>query len=221
MHCEDIRHSLERGQGQVDSLTEAGRAHLQDCAACAGYAEDLEFKQLLQQLPMEAATQGFTDRALQQAWSQRDRSDQKERSGRLGMVAIAACLVLATSVALQSLWPLGDSTDSVSTAPQTAQVVPNRVSQIDLLMVSAVDLPDARITLRMDDNVSLAGYAGNRELGWPTSLTAGNNQLSLPVQLLGTDSGSISVFVEANGARKEMVFTVEALQPQRAAVLTI
>ena len=220
MNCEATRKLLNQCQGQVSAMPLSGQDHVRDCDECTEYAESLESARLLQDLPVVPAIEGFTDRVLQQAWQNRETNDQKDRSIQRRAVAIAACLVVATGVALQSLWPGRDSGSSAPT-DQIVQLTPQIVREVKLLMVSAMDLPDATITLRMDANVNLAGYEGNRELRWPASLIAGNNQLTLPVQLQGVQGGQFSIAVEAQGASKEMTVAVQATETQRSALLVI
>lgn len=220
MQCKDTQQLLEQHSGQVRELPSVGRAHVKDCESCTAYAEDLQFARLLQGLPVTPASVGFADRALQQAWLQGEGSDTRDGSGIMHKIAVAACLVLATSVALQTQMPVRDS-ESDDSPTQVVQLAPRAVSEVNLLMVSPADYPETTITLRMDANVRLAGYEANDELRWPVSLTAGNNQLTLPVQLQGNDSGNIFVQVESNGASKEMQFTVDAVEPQRAALMVI
>ncbi len=220
MQCKDTQQLLEQHNGQVKELPFTARAHLKDCETCADFAQELQFAQVLQGLPVQPASAGFADRALQQAWLQGQSSESRDGSGVWRKVAVAACLVLATSVALQTQLPVRDSGSNGSPA-QVVQLAPRAVSEVNLLMVSAVHYPETTITLRMDANVRLAGYEARDELRWPVSLAAGNNQLTLPVQLQGNNSGSISVHVESDGASKEMQLTVDALEPQRAALLVI
>lgn len=221
MRCDELRQLLRQCQGQVSALPPTGRNHLKECDDCAVFAEHVEFSHLLQQIPVPPASAGFTDRALQRAWEQRERDDQRDRSGTFGKVGLAACLVLATSVALQTLWLGREAGESGVITAQKTQMAPERVNNVNLLMVSAMDLPEAMITLRMDANVELAGYGGSRELVWPTSLSAGNNQITLPVQLQGSDSGNISVRIESGGASKELQLTIEAMPTQSAALFLI
>ena len=96
MYCEEIRQLLSERRGQVKALPESGQIHLKDCEDCAEFAEPLEFSFLFNTPPAETSTDGFTDRALQQAWQNREANDQKERSSHRRAFAIAACLVLAT-----------------------------------------------------------------------------------------------------------------------------
>ena len=220
MNCSKSKLLIDDSKGQVTALPQSAQEHIRNCVECSGYAEDLEFGQLLLQSKVPPASLGFTDRALQQAWSQREDSDSRDGIGVKWAYGVAACLLLATSVALNSLWPVSER-DSFDAVSQVVQVIPNAVSEINLLMVSQMELPEAEITLRMDDNVTLAGYAGSQVLSWSTAIASGNNQLTLPVQLQGSDSGSISVEVQSNGASKEMRLTVNQLTQQRAALFVI
>jgi hypothetical protein len=220
MYCDLIQKLLRQSRGQAEALPPFGWEHLQACDNCAAYAEDVEFDHLLRKLPVLPASEGFTDRALQQAWLQRENSVDSRGSKQVKATALAASLILATSVALFSL--LSDKQAVPGLLSQQAEYsMPMPVTQIELLMVSATDLPEAMITLRMDENVSLDGYANYRELSWPTDLTAGNNQLTLPVQLLNNHSGDITVHVESNGAASELQFTVDPNRPHAAAMFLI
>lgn len=220
MNCSKTRSIIGENQGRVSLMPDSAQAHIRTCAECADYAEDLEFEKLLLKSKVPPASTGFTDRALQQAWLQREESYPRDGVSRLWKYSVAACLLLATSVALNSLWPVSER-DSYDLVSEVVQVIPDSVNEINLLMVSQTDLPEAEITLRMDDNVSLAGYAGIQNLSWSTSIASGNNQLTLPVQLQGSDSGSISVEIHSNGLSKEMRLTVGQLTQQRAALLVI
>jgi hypothetical protein len=220
MYCDLIQKLLRQSRGQAEALPPFGWEHLQVCENCAAYAEDLEFDHLLRKMPVLPASPGFTDRALQQAWLQRENSGDRGDRTQLKATAVAASLILATSVALFSL--LSDKQAAPGLVSQQAEYsMPMPVTEIELLMVSATDLPEAMITLRMDENVSLDGYSSYRELSWPTDLSAGNNQLTLPVQLLNKHSGNITVHVESNGAASQLQFTVDPDRPHAAAMFFI
>jgi hypothetical protein len=92
---------------------------------------------------------------------------------------------------------------------------------VDLLMVSGRALPDAVITVQLDEHVALAGYPGVNRLRWQAPISSGNNQLSLPVQLRGDHGGTVVVEVEADGARKRMTFAVQPAADKTAALSTI
>lgn len=220
MYCDLIQKFLRQSRGRANVLPPSGCRHLQACENCAAYAEDIEFDHLLRKLPVTPASPGFTDRALQRAWLQKERSADSSSRNLYRATALAACLVLASSVALHSLLTDRQAVPALINQ-QAEQTIPLPVSQIDLLMVSATDLPEAMITLRLDENVSLDGYSSYRELSWPTELTAGNNQLTLPVQFLDNHSGNITVHVESNGAAREMQFTVNPDRPHAAAMFII
>jgi hypothetical protein len=93
--------------------------------------------------------------------------------------------------------------------------------QVELLMVSDKALPDAVITVQLDEHVALAGYSGISKLRWQSPIGAGSNQLSLPVQLLGDRGGVIVVEVESGGARKRVTFAIQPAAGKTAALLTI
>jgi hypothetical protein len=224
MQCTEVRHIMQQPAAEnLFPVTGRLREHLMQCAACRAYARDCQFRVLLGNLPVPGPSAGFADRALAQAWA----AGTKERASafaRAGWgLATAAILVLAVGLVSRVYFPGSLPTaDSSSAVPsQVLVVAPSVVRQVDLLMVSARALPEATITLQLDENVELAGYPGRNSYTWPGSLVAGNNQLTLPVQLTGEQSGTITVAVEADGARKQMMFTVQVTPRQGTALLPI
>ncbi len=183
------------------------RQHIDECAHCREYVEDLQFKTLLGQLPIVGPSEGFADRALQQAWQVKDDQNTKPTTAKNWMLATAASVLLA--VGLVFTLPEQDTATQGSVA--VVAVAPQEVRLVDLLMVSGQAIENAFITLQMDEHVSLEGYPERSTIRWETSIAAGNNQLSLPVQLSGSENGSIVVEVESGGARKQMLLSVEAV----------
>lgn len=230
MQCSDVRAALEpagKAGSQNPSAARSARvaAHLVDCADCRTLAADLQFRGLLKVLPMTDPGAGYADRALAQAWATHSSHSKKTVVARTGLgLAAAAMLVVAVGVGLRVSPPTGSPAELTSAASAPASIVaaaPREVREIDLLMVSAAALPAATISLQLDEHVVLAGYPGRNSLSWPAALVAGNNQLTLPVQLSGAQSGTIIVAVEAGGARKQMMVTVQATNQQALARLAI
>lgn len=225
MQCTEVRAALKSaGEAGLHNQPVLLRAHLADCADCRTLAEDMQFRGLLGDLPVPGPGAGYADRALAQAWAVHS-SRTASAAVKTGWgLATAAVLVLAVSIGLRVNAPATAPADVASAAAEPVPVVvvaPSEVREVNLLMVSAAALADATISLQLDANVVLAGYPGRNRLSWQTALAAGNNQLTLPVQLTGTQSGTIIVAVESGGARKQMMFTVQATDQQALALLTI
>ena len=214
MQCENFRQQLQRigVKGLREKAPGVLHTHLESCADCREYTEDMQFRQLLSALPVAGPGEGFAERALQRAWATRDGQRTAPTAATGWLLATAAILVLAVGAVF--MVP-GTGVITGGESPQVVEVAPQAVRQVDLLMVSGQALANAWITVQMDENVSLAGYPDLNRIRWSTSLEPGNNQLSLPVQLRGDRSGSIVVEVESDGARKQMLLTVEAAAQMR------
>ncbi|MES3008778.1 MAG: hypothetical protein V4751_13515 [Pseudomonadota bacterium] len=222
MHCENFRQQLQRigVKGLREMVPGVLHTHLESCADCREYTEDMQFRQALSAIPVAGPGEGFAERALQRAWAARDGQRTAPSVNTGWLLATAATLVLAVGAAF--MVPGTGVTTGSGSPLSVVEVAPQSVRQVDLLMVSGHALVDAWITVQMDENVSLAGYPDLDRIRWSTSIAQGNNQLTLPVQLRGNSSGSIVVEVEADGARKQMQLTVEAApQMQQAGMLPI
>jgi len=221
MQCNDVRQQLQTTEKwSLRSLSADLKSHLADCAGCQEYAEDLQYRDLLRDLPAPAPREGFAREALDKAWAARDGGRTPLRFGTGWALASAFALVLGLGVVLNLPGP---ATTPVSNGQpvQMVEVAPYSVRNVDLLMVSAEALPDAWIILQLGDNVSLDGYPGHDRIRWAAPMVAGNNQLTLPVQLRGDSNGSIVVEVESGGTRKQMLLTVQAASPSVAQVAMI
>lgn len=209
MHCDEVRQQLQQVQANgLTPLSAELQSHLTDCPECREFAADAQYRHLLRNLPAPAPREGFAEQALEAAWEAREGRRTTPSSGIGWALATAAALVLAVGVVWRIPGP-GPATTGTENV-QVVQVAPQSVRQVDLLMVSATALPEARITLRMGENVFLEGYPDHDNIRWTTAIAEGNNQLTLPVQLRGDRDGNIVVEVESDGARKQMVLTVEA-----------
>ena len=202
-----------------DQAPESVRQHIDSCEHCREYLESMRYNALLKRLPNVAPSEGFADRALQQAWLAKESRSTEPRAPKTWMLATAASLVLAIGV-LFTL-PSQDTSTGIGSNVVVVEVAPQEIRQVDLLMVSGQALENAFITLQMDEHVSLAGYPDYSTVRWATSIVAGNNQLTLPVQLRGSDSGSIVVEVESGGARKQMLLNVSAVSAGEQVALII
>lgn len=193
--------------------------HIESCADCREFLESMRYNALLKKLPHVVPSEGFADRALQQAWLARESHITESRAPKAWMLATAASLILAIGVVFTL--PSQDTSTGIGPNIEVVEVAPQEIRQVDLLMVSAQALENAFITLQMDEHVSLAGYPDYSTVRWATSIAAGNNQLTLPVQLRGSDSGSIVVEVESGGARKQMLLNVDVLPSGEQVALII
>jgi hypothetical protein len=221
MQCTEARIQLEQAAQSGQTPAAGLRGHLAGCADCRDYAAALRLERQLRALPVPPLGEGFAERALDKAWRAREGREVLRRSGAAWRLGLAASLLLAVGVVFKTPWRGGPEPFVPDTTVRVVQVAPQSVRQVDLLMVSGRALPDAVITVQLDEHVALAGYPGVNRLRWQAPIGSGNNQLSLPVQLLGDHGGIVSVEVEADGARKHMTFAVRPAPDKTAALLTI
>jgi len=202
-----------------DQANVSVQQHIESCADCREFLEAMRYNVLLKGLPNVAPSEGFADWALQRAWAARESRTTESRASKPWLLATAASLILAIGVVFTL--PSQDTSTGIGNNVEVVEVAPQEIRQVDLLMVSGQALENAFITLQMDEHVSLAGYPDYSTVRWATSIAAGNNQLTLPVQLRGSDSGSIVVEVESGGARKQMLLNVDAVSEREQVALII
>ncbi len=69
---------------------------------------------------------------------------------------------------------------------------------VNLVFSSATDLVDATLTVILPEGIEIAGFAGQREISWETSLTAGRNVLPLKLIATSPQGGAILATLQHN-----------------------
>jgi hypothetical protein len=149
----------------------------------ADYADnpDKELQALLADYPVVPPRPGFYDQALLRATHEGARR-QRNRWLLTGFgSAIAAGL---------ALWLIGGlflTTPDLPTQDATIPGITMTLEEprtVNLVFASATALDDARLTVSLPEGIELAGFPGQREITWQTSLNEGKNLL--PLQLIAT-----------------------------------
>ena len=155
--------------------------------------QDQEILELLKDYPMATAEAGFYDQALARATHEGSRR-QRNRWLMTGFgSAIAAGLVL---------WFIGGSLLSTSSLPQPDTSIPGvamtleEPRTINLVFASAAALDAATLTVTLPDGIELAGFPGQREIAWQTSLVEGKNFLPLELIALSPAGGEVLARLE-------------------------
>lgn len=170
--------------------------------------QDSELNELLKSLPSKAPRAEFADEVIGKALAA---TRQAPSQGIRPQWAVAAMLLVG--VLAFSLGKLGMPGSKTVIEPMQSHVVhmtPYEVKELDLMVVSASDKPNATITVSLADNLELEGYPHMKKLQWQTSLKAGPNKLSLPVNLLSPEDGKISVEINHNGSIKKIEISVDS-----------
>lgn len=158
--------------------------------------------ELLKDLPVPEAEQGFYDRALVQAAHEATRR-QRNRWIMTGFASAAGVVILLLGGLFGGAdmpLPTADPIPGVSIAMAEPETV-------NLVFASAEALDGATLTLRLPDGVELAGFPGRREIRWQTSLEAGQNLL--PLDLVAVTPGGGEVVATLSHDSRERTFRLQ------------
>ncbi len=146
--------------------------------------EEQELLDLLQEYPVPEAEAGFCDRALIRAVHRGSRR-QRNRWMLAGFgSAIAAGLAIWVITAMLMTTP--QLPDAEPTLPGVT-IAMQQEHTVRLVFSSAQALDSATLTVSLPDGIELAGFPGQREITWETSLQEGKNLLPLTLIALDPD----------------------------------
>lgn len=163
--------------------------------------QDQEILELLKDYPMASAEAGFYDQALARATFEGSRR-QRNRWILTGFgSAIAAGLVL---------WFVGAAFLATPNLPQPDAGIPGitmtleEPRTVNLVFASAAALESATLTITLPDGIELAGFPGQREIAWETSLVEGRN--FLPLELIAVSPVGGEVFARLEHDNRDRTF---------------
>jgi len=155
--------------------------------------QDQEVLELLKDYPMATADAGFYDQALARATHEGSRR-QRNRWIMTGFgSAVAAGLVL---------WLVSGLFLATPDLPQPNNDIPGiamtleEPRTVNLVFASASALDAATLTVSLPDGIELAGFPGQREITWQTSLAEGKNLLPLELIALTPAGGEVLARLE-------------------------
>jgi hypothetical protein len=143
---------------------------------------------LLKDLPVPEAEQGFYDRALVQAARDGTRR-QRNRWLVTGFASAAAAAVVILLVS--GLFPGGDLPSPAVDPIPGVTITMAEPETVNLVFASAEALDDATLSLTLPAGVELAGFPGQREIRWQTSLRPGRNLLPLDLVAVAPGGGEV------------------------------
>ena len=168
--------------------------------------QDKEVLELLKDYPIATADAGFYDRALARATHEGSRR-QRNRWLMTGFgSAVAAGLVL---------WFVSGTFLTTSNLPQTEATIPGVVMTlaeprtVNLVFASAAALDSATLTVSLPDGIELAGFPGQREIAWQTSLVEGKNYLPLELIALSPTGGEVLARLEHDDRNRTFRLRIE------------
>lgn len=173
--------------------------------------QDQEILELLKDYPMPEASADFFDTALVRATHEGTRR-QRNRWVLTGFgSAIAAGLVL---------WMVGGIFLSAPELPRAGPTIdatiPGIVMTLEeprtvkLVFASAEALEAATLTVSLPAGLELAGFPGQREITWQTSLKEGKNLLPLSLIATSPVSGEVLATLEHNQRGRTFRLSIEA-----------
>lgn len=209
MNCTQARALLEaRLDGEAAGSAELD-AHLAECARCRALAEESDqLRRSLAALPVKGPRPGFADRVLAEATAGRRRS--RHRVWPWSAVAASLVAGLALGVLLGGqYWP-GNG------VPQNAvQLVAGSGAQpVKLVFDAPRALSGVELTLQVEGQLEIDGYAGERTLSWRTNLDAGKNLLTLPMLPTGTGEGEVIARLRHDGMERTYRVRINVLRSE-------
>ena len=168
--------------------------------------QDQEIQALLKDYPMPEATTAFYDQALVRATHEGTRR-QRNRWLMTGFGgALAAGL---------ALWLIGGFFLTTPNLPTTDPDIPGitmtleEPRTVNLVFASATDLDSATLTVTLPDGIELAGFPGQREIAWQTSLKQGKNFLPLELIAVSPVGGEVLARLEHDDRDRTFRLRVE------------
>ena len=155
--------------------------------------QEQELLDLLKDYPVPEAEAGFYDRALVRAVHKGSRR-QRNRWMLAGFgSAIAAGLAIWAITAMLMTTP--QLPDAQPTIPGVT-IAMEQEHTVRLVFASAEALDSATLTVSLPEGIELAGFPGQREITWETSLQEGKNLLPLTLIALTPAGGELLARLE-------------------------
>ena len=168
--------------------------------------QDQEIRALLKGYPMPEASAVFYDQALARAVHEGPRR-QRRRWIMTGFgSAVAAGL---------ALWFVGGFFFATPVAPDAQPGIAGitmtleEPRTVNLVFASATVLDSALLTITLPDGIELAGFPGQREVAWQTSLREGKNLLPLKLVAVSPAGGEVLARLEHNNRGRTFRLRIE------------
>ena len=155
--------------------------------------QEQELLELLKDYPVPEAQAGFYDQAIVQAAHQGTK--RQRNCWMMTGFGSAVAAGLAIWVITAMLWTAPQVPDADPTIPGVT-VMLEEERTVRLMFASATALDDATLTVTLPDGIELAGFPGQREITWETSLEEGKNVLPLTLIALTPAGGELLARLE-------------------------
>ena len=156
---------------------------------------DQEILELLEDYPMPEAAAGFYDQALVRA----THIGARRQRNRWLLTGFGSAIAATVAV-----WVVSGVFFGAPDLPAPDNAIPGVTIALEeprivnFVFTSATALESATLTVSLPDGVELAGFPGQREITWQTSLDEGKNLLPLTLVALTPAGGELLATLEHN-----------------------
>jgi len=168
--------------------------------------QEQELLELLKDYPVPEAQAGFYDQALVQAAHQGARRNRNRWLLTGFGSAIAAGLAIWVITAMLMTTP---QVPDVDPAIPGVTIALEQEQTVRLVFASAMALDSATLTVSLPEGIELAGFPGQREITWETSLEEGKNLLPLTLIALTPAGGELLARLEHKDRNRTFRLLVE------------
>jgi hypothetical protein len=167
---------------------------------------DSELRDLLKDYPMPEAQAGFYDEALLRA------AETGARRTRNRWLMTGFGSAIAAGIAI---WIMSGVFMTAPTMPAADAQIPGvtialaQQQTVNLVFASATKLDSATLTVVLPDGIELAGFPGQREISWETSLNEGKNLLPLKLIAITPTGGELLARLQHNDRDREFRLRVD------------
>lgn len=212
MTCSELTTTLDDYMDGLMEPAAAARlgAHIEDCDVCRQVlAKERKLRQSLKdygESTMPHADAAFFDRALLNA----ARAGTRRQRKRWVMTGVGGTIAAGLVI-----WMLGGiflAAPEISEPPVPAIVMTlEEPRTLNLVFSSATALADATMTVVLPRGVELAGFPGQSEITWMTSLKAGKNVLPLTLIATSPQGGELLATLRHEGDDKSFRVKVSVI----------
>jgi len=173
-----------------------------------------KLRESLQAMPVPEPRAGFEERVLSHATSRVSAPVALEQRGAWRVTATWWAAIggaLAASLVWATLWFMQGGTPAQTRVLLTL----NESREVPLVIDSERELTDATIRLYVSGSIALAGYEGQHEIEWLTTLNRGTNLLSLPVIAREPGEGLVVAEIEHEGRKRRVTVAMHVAESGR------
>jgi len=176
-------------------------SHLAKCSKCQNDIDDArQTRELLSSLSYQAPSEDFEQKVFENVRAHYTKKSIINKSNNKFVTGFASAIAVSLVIWVTSVVFFVPADVSQF---QVITVAMNQVQTIRLMLDSENDVELVTLSLALPDNIRLKGYENKSKLVWKTSLTKGDNILSLPIKAIADGQGDLIAQVQyGNKLRK-------------------